>query len=92
MNRLPADARDRLYVALAEAISQAGEARESLLLARLALLLFEATADEERCRRALADALHDLPMPSLSLAASPPRAEPNSPDPSHCPVGPVRAT
>jgi hypothetical protein len=32
----------------------------------LSLLLFEAVGDEARCRTALADALHELPAPSLS--------------------------
>ena len=68
---LPADSRDRLYAALAESISEAGEARESLFLARLALLLFESVGDETRCRQAVADALHELPMPSLSAPVRP---------------------
>ena len=42
--------------------------RESLFLARLALLLFEQVGDEARCRAALADALHALPVPSLSAS------------------------
>ncbi|MDM0055650.1 hypothetical protein [Variovorax fucosicus] len=63
---LPPEARDRLYAACANAISEAGEARESLFLARLALLLFEQVGDEARCRQALADALDALPLPSLS--------------------------
>ena len=58
---LPADARDRLYAECARAISEAGEARESLFLARLALLLFEQVGDEARCSQALAAALNDLP-------------------------------
>ena len=91
MNRLPADARDRLYAALANAISQAGEARESLFLARLSLLLFETAGDEEGCRKALADALHDLPMPSLSLAAAPAEGRPGVLPASHSPAGPARA-
>ena len=62
------DARDRLYAECARAISEAGAERESLFLARLALLLFEQVGDEARCRRALADALHVLPVPSLSAA------------------------
>ena len=62
------DARDRLYAECARAISEAGEARESLFLARLALLLFEQVGDEQRCRQALADALDALPLPSLSSA------------------------
>ena len=69
---LPPEARDRLYAACANAISEAGEARESLFLARLALLLFEQVGDEARCRRALADALEALPLPSLSASFSSP--------------------
>jgi hypothetical protein len=60
------DARDRVYAECARAISAAGTERESLLLARLALLLFEQIGDEARCRAALAQALHELPVPSLS--------------------------
>ncbi len=55
-----------MYAALARAITEAGPARESLFLARLALLLFEAVGDEARCRQAVADALEELPTPSLS--------------------------
>jgi len=69
---LPPEARDRLYAACANAISEAGDARESLFLARLALLLFEQVGDEARCRRALADALEALPLPSLSASLSSP--------------------
>lgn len=67
---LAPEARDRLYAACANAITQAGEARESLFLARLALLLFEQVGDEARCRQALADALDQLPLPSLSASLS----------------------
>jgi hypothetical protein len=63
------DARDRLYAECARAISEAGAERESLFLARLALLLFEQVGDEARCRAALAHALDNLPVPSLSAAA-----------------------
>jgi hypothetical protein len=63
---LAPEARDRLYAACANAVTEAGPERESLFLARLALLLFEQVGDEARCRQALADALEDLPMPSLS--------------------------
>ena len=63
---LAPEARDRLYADRANAISEAGAERESLFLARLALLLFEQVGDEARCRAALADALHALPVPSLS--------------------------
>ena len=69
---LPPEARDRLYATCANAISEAGDARESLFLARLALLLFEQVGDEARCRRALADALEALPLPSLSASLSSP--------------------
>ena len=65
---LPPDARDRLYAECARAISEAGAERESLFLARLALLLFEEVGDEARCREALSDALHALPVPSLSAS------------------------
>lgn len=67
---LAPDARDRLYAACANAISEAGPERESLFLARLALLLFEQLGDEARCRQALADALQALPVPSLSASES----------------------
>ncbi|NLD53280.1 MAG: DUF2783 domain-containing protein [Burkholderiaceae bacterium] len=68
MTKLPSDARDRMYAELARAISEAGTERESLFLARLVLLLFEAVGEEARCRQAVADALEELPMPSLSAA------------------------
>lgn len=63
---LAPDARDRLYAACANAVTEAGPERESLFLARLALLLFEQVGNEARCHQALADALQDLPTPSLS--------------------------
>jgi cellobiose-specific phosphotransferase system component IIA len=63
---LSPEARDRLYAECARAISEAGAERESLFLARLALLLFEQVGDEARCRAALAHALDQLPTPSLS--------------------------
>ncbi|MGE0797624.1 MAG: hypothetical protein AB7G13_11175 [Lautropia sp.] len=63
---LSAPARDRLYAELAQAITTAGEHREALLLARLALLLFERLGDEAAARIAIAEALQDLPEPSLS--------------------------
>lgn len=66
MSALSTEARDRLYAECARAICEAGSARESLFLARLALLLFEQVGDEARCRAALADALQALPVPSLS--------------------------
>ena len=63
---LPDEARDRLYAALARAVTDAGADRESLFLARLALLLFEAVGDEARCAAMLAEAARDVPSPSLS--------------------------
>ncbi|MDP9901239.1 hypothetical protein [Variovorax ginsengisoli] len=70
MTSLAPDARDRLYAECARAITTAGSECEPLFLARLALLLFEQVADEARCRQALQDALHDLPLPSLSATPS----------------------
>lgn len=61
-----AAARDRVYAACARAIGEATPARESLMLARLALLLFEALGDEAKALAAIDDALRDLPTPSLS--------------------------
>ena len=69
MSALSADARDRLYASVARATSEAGRSREALFLARLALLLFEQVGDETRCERAIADALRNLPGPSLSAGS-----------------------
>ena len=63
---LSPDARDRVYASVARATSDAGRSRESLFLARLALLLFEQVGDEAACERAIEAALRDLPEPSLS--------------------------
>jgi len=63
---LPPEARDRVYAECARAITEAGPERESLFLARLALLLFEQVGDEARCSAALVQALDGLPAPSLS--------------------------
>jgi hypothetical protein len=57
---------DRLYAHCSNAIAEAGRERESLFLARLALLLFEQVQDEQRCIAAIDAALQDLPQPSLS--------------------------
>lgn len=70
MTTLTPEARDRLYAECARAVTDAGAERESLFLARLALLLFEQVGDEACCRTALADALRDLPVPSLSAIPS----------------------
>jgi len=63
---MDAAVQDRLYAECCNAITQAGRTRESLFLARLALLLFEHVGDEDRCRAAIQAALRDLPEPSLS--------------------------
>jgi 3-(3-hydroxy-phenyl)propionate hydroxylase len=67
-----ATARDRLYHRLAQGITAAGAAREPLLLARLALLLFERLGDEAGAAAAIDAALHELPQPSLSAASAQP--------------------
>ncbi|MEJ7931666.1 hypothetical protein WG922_16965 [Ramlibacter sp. AN1015] len=61
-----ASAQDSVYAACSNAIAAAGRERESLFLARLALLLFEQVGDEQRCKQAIDAALRELPMPSLS--------------------------
>ena len=58
--------RDALYRDCCVAITDAGRERESLLLARLALLLFEEVGDAARCRAAIAEAARELPTPSLA--------------------------
>lgn len=63
---LESAAQDRVYQRCARAITEAGHERESLFLARLALLLFQEVGDEQRCLKALEHALKDLPTPSLS--------------------------
>jgi hypothetical protein len=65
MNFDPA-AQDRVYAYCSNAIADAGHERESLFLARLALLLFEQIGDEAACKKAVDAALMDLPTPSLS--------------------------
>jgi hypothetical protein len=59
-------ARDRLYTRLAQGVSDAGASRETLFLARLALLLCERLGDEAQAGAAIDTALKDLPEPSLS--------------------------
>ena len=59
-------ARDRLYTRLALGVSTAGRSRETLFLARLALLLCERLDDEAAVGAAITAALHQLPEPSLS--------------------------
>jgi hypothetical protein len=66
MTPLDADARDALYRQLALAITEVGRERESLFLARLALLLMEACGDPERCAQAITEAAREVPAPSLS--------------------------
>lgn len=61
-------ARDRLYTRLAQGLSEAGSTRETLYLARLALLLCERLGDEAVAAQAIDRALQNLPEPSLSAA------------------------
>jgi 3-(3-hydroxy-phenyl)propionate hydroxylase len=61
-------ARDRLYTRLAQGVSEAGTTRETLFLARLALLLCERLGDEAAAGAAIDAALKNLPEPSLSAA------------------------
>ncbi len=58
--------RDEFYTHCAQAINAAGRERESLLLARLALLLADALGDVDRAKAAVDAALKDLPQPSLA--------------------------
>lgn len=58
--------RDAIYTQCCEAISAAGPQRESLFLARLALLLLHEVGDGTRCCALIEQALHELPQPSLS--------------------------
>lgn len=60
--------RDRLYTRLAQGLSDAGPTRETLYLARLALLLCERLGDEAAAAQAIDRALQNLPEPSLSAA------------------------
>jgi 3-(3-hydroxy-phenyl)propionate hydroxylase len=60
--------RDRLYTRLALGVSEAGASRETLFLARLALLLCERLGDETAAQAAIDTALDNLPEPSLSAA------------------------
>jgi catechol 2,3-dioxygenase-like lactoylglutathione lyase family enzyme len=70
MKTLSDAARDHVYTHCARAVSEAGPQSESLFLARLALLLFEAVGDEPPCVAAINAALDDVPAPSLSAPAS----------------------
>ena len=58
--------RDEFYTACAHAINTAGRPRESLLLARLALLLADDLGDIDSAKAAIAAALKDLPEPTLA--------------------------
>lgn len=66
MSTLAPAERDALYRECCVAVTEAGRERESLFLARLALLLFEQVGDAARCRAAIAEAARDLPVPSLA--------------------------
>jgi hypothetical protein len=58
--------RDDFYTHCAQAINTAGRSRESLLLARLALLLADELGDIQRAKAAVDAALKNLPEPSLA--------------------------
>jgi hypothetical protein len=66
MPTLKDEERDLLYSACCEAISAVGPERESLMLARLALLLMEQVGEVTRCREAIRHASEAVPEPSLS--------------------------
>lgn len=66
MTKLSNEERDALYRQCSLAISAAGRERESLFLARLALLLMEELGDARRCGAAIEEAARELPLPSLS--------------------------
>jgi hypothetical protein len=51
--------RDEVYGALCQAVADAGEAKESLFLARLCLLLTEALGDADAAKSAIAAARLD---------------------------------
>lgn len=64
--KLADEERDALYRQCSLAVTAVGRERESLFLARLALLLMEALGDARRCSVAIEEAARELPMPSLS--------------------------
>ncbi len=66
MTTLTPRERDALYRECCVAISDAGRDRESLFLARLALLLIEEVGDAQRCHAAIAEAARELHAPSPS--------------------------
>jgi hypothetical protein len=66
MTMLTDEERDDLYRRCAAAITEAGRSRESLFLARLALLLMERSGDASGCREAIEEALRALPEPRMS--------------------------
>ncbi len=60
MSQMPFDALESAYETLATAIDSAGEQKEALFLARLALLLAHELGDVAAFRQAVATALEDL--------------------------------
>lgn len=66
MSTLTPQEREALYRECSTAITDAGRDRESLFLARLALLLIEAVGDATRCRAAITEAARDLPAPGMT--------------------------
>jgi hypothetical protein len=61
MSPMPSDDFEAAYEALALAIDSAGEQREALFLARLALLLAHELGDVAAFKRAVQTALEELP-------------------------------
>ena len=57
---LSPEARDALFRECARVLAEVGPQQESLLLARLTLLLFEQVADPARCREAIRQARSGL--------------------------------
>jgi hypothetical protein len=60
MSQMPFDALESAYESLATAIDSAGEQKEALFLAKLALLLAHELGDVAAFRKAMATALEDL--------------------------------
>jgi Protein of unknown function (DUF2783) len=61
MSQMPFDDLEAAYESLAIAIDSAGEQREALFLARLALLLADELGDIATFKRAVKTALEELP-------------------------------
>ena len=64
MNELDASEREMLFRECRTALDTMAQDQHPLVLARLALLLFEQVGDAERCRTCIAQALEGLSRPS----------------------------